>query len=239
MTVDVVAIGAHPDDVELIIGGTIAKLIDRGKSVAVIDMTRGEMATRGTPEIREKEAQQAADILGVTKRINLNLPDGRLENNEQNRIKIIEQIRLLRPTLVFAHHWNDLHPDHVATANIVRDTMYTTGFTNYPAKGAPYRPNEYLFFMSHLTFTPSFIVDTSDYHDKKLQAVNCFKSQLNNPDSAEPPTGISQPHFIERVTARARHFGSLIQTRYGEPFFVRRPVPIDDPVDLYKPFPKL
>jgi bacillithiol biosynthesis deacetylase BshB1 len=239
MKADVLAIGAHPDDIELIAGGTIAKLVGRGRSVAVVDLTRGEMATRGTPEIRCREAEKAAAVLGLTERINLDLGDGRVENTRENRIKLIETIREIRPLIVMTHHWEDLHPDHCQTGEMIKDIMYPLGMVNLPAEGVPYRPNEVLFFMGHLPFTPSFIVDISDYYDKKKEAAACYSSQWYNPDSQEPETIISQPDFLQNVEARARHYGSLIQKNFGEPFYVRRPVPVDDPVDLYKPFSKI
>ncbi len=239
MSVDVLAIGAHPDDVEMIAGGTLAKLVDRGKSVAIIDMTRGEMGTRGTPEQRAEEAAAAAKVLGAAERINLGLPDGRLENTEQARVKVVEQIRRLRPTIVMTHYWQDLHPDHSATGHIVADTMYPSGFANYPAAGTPFRPNEYLFFMAHFTFEPSFIVDVTGYWEQKVESVKCYHSQLHDATRDGLETLISQPAFIKRLEGRARNYGGMIYAEFGEPFLVRRPVPVVDPVDLYVPFPKI
>jgi bacillithiol biosynthesis deacetylase BshB1 len=239
VAVDVLAIGAHPDDVEMICGGTLAKLIDRGRTVAIADMTRGEMGTRGTPEQRAQEAAAAAELLGVSERVNLDLGDGRLENTEAARIAVTEQIRRLRPKLVLSHYWDDLHPDHSATGHIVRDTMYPSGFSNYPADGDPYRPNEYLFFMAHFPFDPSFIIDITGYHDRKIESVLCYHSQLHNPNTDGLETWISQPSFVQRLEARARVYGAMIYKEFGEPFLVRRPVPVDDPVTLYEPFTKI
>jgi bacillithiol biosynthesis deacetylase BshB1 len=239
MSVDVLAIGAHPDDVEMIAGGTIAKLIDRGRQVAIVDMTRGEMGTRGTPEARAAEAADAARTLGVCERVNLELPDGRLENTEQARVRVVEQIRRLRPKLVMTHYWDDLHPDHSATGTIVRDTMYPAGFANYPAKGSPFRPNEYLFFMAHFTFEPSFIVDITGYWEQKVEAVKHYRSQLHDATQDGLETLISQPTFLKRLEGRARNYGGMIYAEFGEPFLVRRPIPVVDPVDMYEPFPKI
>jgi len=238
-TVDILAIGAHPDDVEMICGGTLAKMVDRGHRVAILDMTRGEMGTRGTPEVREQEAAAAAQKLGVQERLNLGLPDGRLENTEQARIMVVEQIRRLRPKLVLSHYWDDLHPDHSATGRIVMDTMYPAGFANYPAEGEPFRPNEYLFFMAHFTVEPSFIVDVTGYHETKLESVRCYQSQLHDATVDGLETLIAEPHFLKRLEGRARHFGSLIYREFGEPFLSRRVVPVDDPVDLYDRFEKV
>lgn len=238
MTVDVLAIGAHPDDIELIAGGTIAGLVRRGKRVAVIDLTRGEMGTRGTPEDRAKEAAAAAEVLGLVERINLDLGDGRVTNKVEHRRKVINEIRRLRPSIVLNHHWHDLHPDHCAAAEIMRDSMYPVGMAKYDADGAPFRPNEVLFFMGHFPFAPDLIVDISEDMETKLAACRCYASQLYQPGSGEPETNISQPDFLDHIAARARHYGSQILKTYGEPFAVRRPVPVFDLVDHYQPFSK-
>jgi len=239
MGVDVLAIGAHPDDVDMICGGTLAKLAARGKEVVIVDLTRGEMASRGTPEMREEEARAAAKILGARERIPLDLGDGVLLDNLANRRVLIELIRRLRPALVMTHFWDDLHPDHAATGMIIRSIMYPVGFANYPADGEPYRPNEVLFFMAHNSFEPSFIVDIDEYHDTKMAAVSCFKSQFYSEESDEPPTGIAEPGFLLKLESRARYFGSRIARSFGEPFLVTRSVPMVDPCDHYREFAKL
>jgi bacillithiol biosynthesis deacetylase BshB1 len=236
VSVDVVAIAAHPDDVEMTVGGTIAKLVARGRSVGIIDMTRGEMGTRGTPQTREAEAAAAAKVLGVATRVNLDLGDGVLENSLANRVKVIESLRELRPKLVLAPHWEDLHPDHAVAGRIVCDIMYPIGFPKFPAKGQPFRPREFLFYMQHFTTEPSFIVDITGYHDKKMESVRCFASQLHAPGSGEPKTNISQPDFLQKLEARARYFGSQINVEYGEPLVSRRPIPVDDPLSQYEKF---
>lgn len=239
MGVDVLAIGAHPDDVEMIVGGTLAKLIDRGKSVAILDLTRGEMGSRGTAEERVREAQAAARVLGVCERITLDLGDGRLQDTLENRIQVTEVLRRLRPTLVLAHYWDDLHPDHVAAGHMVRAIMYPSGFANFPAAGEPYRPNEYLFFMAHTPFEPSFIVDVTGYMEKKFEAVRCYASQLHNEKASGPATGISRPDFLLRLETRARYFGNLIDRPFGEPYKSTRAIPMTDPVDHYAPYVKI
>lgn len=236
MTVDVVAIGAHPDDVEMTIGGTLAKLIDRGKTVAIIDMTRGEMGTRGTPETRAAESAAACNVLGIAERVNLDLGDGRLMDTLDNRYRLIAELRRLQPRLVFANYWDDLHPDHRATGEIVRNIMYSVGFSKLPVDGRPFRPREFLFFMQHWTFEPSFIVDITGYHEKKMRAIRCYGSQLHAPDSDEPTTQIASPDFLARLEARAKHYGGMIRKDFGEPLYSCRPVPMDDPVDHYEPF---
>ncbi|MBN1433460.1 PIG-L family deacetylase, partial [Candidatus Fermentibacterales bacterium] len=153
--VDVLAIGAHPDDVDISVGGTVAGLAARGRTVFILDLTRGEGGSRGTPEERLREAEQAASVLGVADRMCLDMGDTRLENTLDNRSALVAIIRRYRPVLVLAPWWEDLHPDHAAAGAIVRDTMYPSGMAGFPASGAPYRPNEVLFYMAHLPFQPS------------------------------------------------------------------------------------
>ncbi len=239
MGIDILAVGAHPDDVDMISGGTLAKLASRGKEIVIVDLTRGEMASRGTPEQRAKEAQAAASVLGVRERIALDLGDGVLTDDLENRRILIELIRHHRPSLILTHYWDDLHPDHAAAGSLIRSIMYPVGFANYPADGEPYRPNEVLFFMAHNSFEPSFIVDVDGYHDTKMEAVSCFASQVYQPDSSEPPTGIAQPDFLLKLESRARYFGARIGRTFGEPFLVTRCVPMVDPCDHYSEFGKL
>ncbi len=239
--VDVLAIGAHPDDVEMIAGGTLAKLAARGKTFAILDLTRGEMGSRGDAGTRQREALRAAGILGAAERITLDLGDGRLRDTDEARRQVIEIIRRLKPRLVLGHYWDDLHPDHVAAGQIVRSVMYPSGFFNYPAAGEPYRPHEYLFFMAHTPFQPGIIVDISGFFEKKMEAVRCYESQFHRPGAPGegPPTLISSPGFFRLLETRARYFGSLIGREFGEPYFVTRALPMDDPVDHYLPFPKI
>jgi len=234
--VDILAIGAHPDDVEMLVGGTLAKMIDRGRRVAIVDLTRGEMSTRGTPEGREEEATRAAAVMGADERLNLDMGDGVLEDTLENRIKLVAVIRRLRPTIVLAHHWVDLHPDHCATGNMVANIMYPSGFEKYPTPEEPYRPNGFLFYTGHIPSRPSFVVDTSGYFVKKKAAIQVYRSQLHDPESRERLTGISKPDFLLRIEARDRYFGALIDRTYGEAFIVKRALPIDDPVAAYSPF---
>lgn len=239
MSIDVLAVGAHPDDVDLTIGGTIAKLTSQGRSVIVLDLTRGEMGTRGTVETRAEEAERAAKVLGAGERITLDLGDGILENSLESRRQVIEVIRDLQPALVLGPYWEDLHPDHAATGRVLCSVMYPSGFSKFPAEGEPYRPNEYLFYMAHTPFAPSLIVDVTDFHEKKMEAIRCFASQIHSADKGEPPTGISQPDFLAMLEGRARHFGRLIGCTFGEPLLSRRPVPMADLVAHYELFPSI
>ncbi len=237
--IDILAMGAHPDDVELIAGGTIAKMIDRGRTIVIADLTRGEIGTRGDGETRAREAAEAARILGVRERINLDMGDGRVEDSLENRIRVVETIRRFRPAIVMAHHWNDLHPDHCAAGNLVSHIMESAGIGKFPARGEPFRPNAFLFFMGRLPFTPDFVVDTTGFFEKKAAAVRAYRSQLHDRESSEPATHISRPDFLVRLEARDRHFGNLIDRTHGEPFVMKRTVPMDDPAAHFAPFEKM
>lgn len=239
MTVDVLAIGAHPDDVEMAMGGTVAKMISRGRSVTILDLTRGEMGTKGSPETRAEEAKRSAELLGVKDRITLDMGDGVLMNSIENRDSVIEVIRDLRPKIVFANYWDDLHPDHAAAGQIVKSTMYPSGFGKYPVKGDPFRPHEFLFYMAHTVVQPSLIVDVSDVWDRKMEAVKCYASQITPDKDGPPQTFISSGKFISALEARSRAWGRQIQREFGEAFFATRAVPTEDPVALYEPFTKL
>jgi len=239
MSIDALAVGAHPDDVELGIGGTIAKLTSSGKSVVLLDLTRGEMGSRGTPEIRKAESEKASTVLGIKERVTLDLGDSILQSTLEARKQVMEVIRKYRPTIIFAPYWDDLHPDHAAAGIIVKSTIYPSGFTKYPAAGEPYRANGVLFFMMHTEFNPSLVVDVTGYHEKKIEAIKCYASQLHTDKSNEPKTNLSRPGFISKLEARAMYFGSSIGTEYGEPFLTIRNVPVQDPVNLYFPFKRI
>ena len=241
MGVDVLAVGAHPDDVELAIGGSVAKLVDLGYDVTLLDLTRGEMGSRGTPEIRAEEAAAAAKVLGVSERIGLDMGDGILMDTLENRKALIEIIRRTRPKIVLAPYWDDLHPDHAAAGRLLRAVIYPVGFANYPAEGEPYRPNEALFYMMHTPFEPRFIFDVTGYWERKIEAIRCFASQVGPgaDDGLDPPTNLSHPDFFRRLEGRSRHFGHLIGRTFGDAFTTVRPVPRADPVAHYAPFEKI
>jgi len=204
-----------------------------------VDLTRGEMGTRGDPGLRAREAEEAARVLGVEERVNLDMGDGRLEDSMENRIKLVEVIRHFRPTIILAHHWEDIHPDHCAAGKIMSDVIYPSGFEKYPARGEPYRPNAVLFFMGPLPFRPSLVVDTSRSFERKMEVVRVYRSQLHDPGSPERLTGIAKPDFLQRLEARDRYYGALIERTYGEPFYMKRALPVDDPVELFAPFGRI
>lgn len=237
MTVDVLAIGAHPDDIELACGGTVAKLVQQGYKVALCDLTQGELGTRGTKEIRNKEAQQAAKILGVLTRQNLQIHDGNIEVNKKNLLKIITLIREFRPNLLLIPYGIERHPDHVHTSELCREALYYSGLEKIKTKidGKPqerHRPHHYFEFMQWLEFEPAFIVDISESFDLKMKSVRAHASQFYNPESKEPETKLSRPDFLEVIETRCRYFGSKIGVKYGEPFMSKWSLGISNPFNL-------
>jgi bacillithiol biosynthesis deacetylase BshB1 len=237
MRADVLAIGAHPDDVELRVGGTIHKLAARGRSVVICDLTRGELGTRGTAETRAVEAAAAAKVLGVADRLNLGLPDGGVADTAAARAALIEVVREVRPTVILCHYWEDLHPDHAAAGTLMRACLYPGGFAKYPARGEPYRPHGVLFYMAHVPFVPAVIVDTTDHFEAKVAAIACYASQLHDPGSVERATRLARPSLLGDIEACDRSYGNLIERPYGEPFATFLPLPLDDPVAHFAPFP--
>lgn len=232
MYLDVLIFAAHPDDAELSMGGTIAKLTKNNFKVGIIDITRGELGTRGTAEIRQKEAFQAAIILKTSVRENLSIPDGNIEKNKENLCKIVMEIRRYRPKIIFAPYFNDRHPDHIDASLLVKQAMFTTGLSKFKTFDKevlqqPYRPKKLFYYMQTYTFDPAFIVDISDTFDDKKKAVHCYSTQFHNPKSTEPETFISQPQFINYIDARARFYGFHIGKNYGEPFYSEEKIEMD------------
>ncbi len=236
MAVDALIIGAHPDDAELCSGGLMARLIGSGKTVSIVDLTRGEMGTRGTAEIRAEEAERARRMLGVTSSENLGLPDGLLEVTEEAKRLVIEAIRRARPSLVVAPHPVDLHPDHAATGRIVEQVRYLCPMPKWPAEGEPCRVPLVLRTMFHTPFDPDLIVDVSDVFEAKLDAIRCYASQLHDDATVEagPGTNIGRPDFIARWEARHRFWGERIGVTYGEPYTVDGPLPVRNPLALFE-----
>ena len=231
---DVLAVFSHPDDAELTMAGTLIKLKALGHRVGVADMTRGEMGTRGTPEIRAKEAHDAARVMGLDARVNLALPDGHLALNEENKLAVVRALRKYQPQVVFTSHWDDPHPDHAATAHIVREAARLATMKRYDAgvgQNAMKMPAVAHAVYSRLV-VPSFVVDVSDFAEKKMEAIRAYASQFYLADSKEPETRIAQKGFLRQIEDRARYYGSLIGVADGEPFYVREALNIDDPFTL-------
>jgi len=233
-TVDAIAIGAHPDDAELGAGGTLLRLAALGYTTGIVDMTRGELSTRGTPDERSGEAREAARVLGLAHRVTLDLGDGRLDDTPEARAALVDVLRRLRPKLLFTHHWDEPHPDHVATARLVRAAAYLAGLAKWqPEPGLErHRPFAVAHFGVPKWTAPSFVVDVSDWADGKAAAIRCHRSQLHDPTRAEPDTAVSSAAFLERLDARDRYFGSLIGVRHGEAFFVKHALAVEDPIRM-------
>lgn len=232
---DVLAFGAHPDDVELMAGGTIIKLAQQGYRVGMISLTRGEMGTRGTPEIRSGEFAASAGIMGLAMHRMLDIPDGGVSENEENRLKVIREIRAWRPALLFAPYWETRHPDHAHCSHLVREAAFFAGLKKIETGEAAFRPGRVAYYCEHYHFTPSFVVDISDVFETRLEAIRAYKSQVFNPDVVvddEDKTHISSPEYFRSIYARAEYWGGRIGARYGEPFLVREALRTDDPYAL-------
>ncbi len=238
MTVDVLAIGAHPDDVELGCGGTLALLAKRGRRVGILHLTRGEAGTRGTPEERRGEAERAGAALGAAVVELLDCGDGGLRTGGEEEEALIAVLRRLRPELVLGPPPADRHPDHDRAYRLVKAACFYAGLAKRGRPGAegPHRPAAVFHYMQHDPFEPAFVVDVTETWEKKLEALACYGSQLHQPGSgaerSEPQTLISSPEYRLAVDGRARHYGILIGAGYGEPFGSRLPLAVADPWSL-------
>lgn len=225
--VDVLAIGAHPDDVELGCGGTIRLLVDQGYRVGVIDLTEGELGSRGSVELRRKEARRASEILGIHERVNLGLPDGQIENTKANQLKLITAVRRLRPRIALVGTPEGRHPDHGNATQLGVDAMFYSGLRRIEDGEDPWRPSHVLHYMQALTFEPTLVVDVSSTWSVRMEAVRAYASQFHNPDydpeESEPETYISNPGFLEFIESRARMLGYRIGAAYGEGLLYHQP----------------
>ena len=227
MNLDVIVFAAHPDDAELSMGGTILKLTNNKYRVGVVDLTRGEMGTRGSEQTRKKEAEKAAKILKLKVRDNLSIPDGDIRLTDDNLKKVISVIRKYKPKIIFAPYMNDRHTDHIDASALIKRAMFKSGLTKYKTVDGkydqkPYRPVKLYYFMQTYSFEPSFVVDITDTFDGKMKSVYAYKTQVYNPGnkkSNEPETFISTPEFIGYIEARAKSYGFKIGKKYAEPFF--------------------
>ena len=227
--VDVLAIAAHPDDVELICGGTLITAQMRGRSTGIVDLAAGEMASRGTPELRAKEAAKAARVMGVSVRENLGLPDGGIINTPETRTKLAVVIRRLRPKIVMTHSLNGRHPDHPIVAQLVRDACFVAGLKKVEPDVPPHRPLKILHALSYREDNekPTFVVDISEAFEKKLEAIGCYESQFGDAVQAGEVYPNGEP-LHDLIRHHAAHYGSLIRCRYGEPFHTTETMRVDD-----------
>src|SRR5215468_1171993 len=223
LRLDVLAIAAHPDDVELTVGGTLIKLARMGYKTGALDLTHGESGTRGTAEIRAVEAERAAQLLGLSVRENLDLGDARVWANEESRVKLVRVLRRLRPRVVFTQYWEDPHPDHAHGSRLVREACHVSGLAKYDREAGQdrWRPSCVAYFLFPRTVAPSFIVDISGASDRKWEAIRAHASQFFNPQATEPESRVSAQAFLSEMEARERYFGAMIGVERGEAFFVR------------------
>ncbi len=222
---DLLAVGAHPDDVEISCGGTVALAAAQGLAAGILDLTRGELSTNGTPEERAREAAEAARILGARGRWNAALPDGGLlsESPEQTAA-VVALLRTLRPRVILTHFPRDRHPDHVAASRLLDRAWYLAGLRRYEASGAPFRPEARFHFASRVGFAPSFVVDVTETWEAKRRAILAHATQVARGTAGARPTPLNAADFLERVEARARHYGAMIGVSYGEPFHATEPM---------------
>ncbi len=238
MKLDALAFGAHADDVELACSGTIIKLSARGYKTGIITLTQGEMATRGSAEVRAEEFREASEMMGLAVHKMLDIPDGRIEDSWENKLKIVKEIRAYKPRIVFAPYWIARHPDHEETSHLVRKAAYLAGLRKLDTDQEPFRPYKVIYYQTRFEFAPSFIVDISDFHEKKVKSVLAYKSQFHNSQKSEfggDETLISRPEFLDRIVTRDKQYGAYIGVKYGEPFLIREALKVEDPVAFFGP----
>ncbi len=232
MTLDILAVCPHPDDAELHCAGLLLQARASGAQIGVLDLSRGELGSRGDASTRAREAQAATVLLGLAYRENLGLPDGFLQCDRATVDRLVAVIRALRPQMILAPHWDDHHPDHASTSRAVREAAFLSGLTKYPAPGAAHRPEQVMYYLDRVSIEPDAVVDVGAVMHLKEQAVRCYASQLHAHDDSGVETLLSRPGFIERWRSRHVHFGSLIGVDCGEAYVLRSPVPIRDPMTL-------
>jgi N-acetylglucosamine malate deacetylase 1 len=234
LELDVLAVFSHPDDAELTAAGTLLKLKALGRRTGVLDMTRGEMGTRGTPEQRAEEAREAASIMRLDVRLNLEQPDGHVFVTDEARTALVRVIRAYKPKVILTAHWDDPHPDHAATARLTREAARLASMRRYDEAAG--QPAVQMPALAHAAYSrlvpPSFIVDISEYVEEKLRAILAHRSQFYDPNSQEPTTRISEEGFLKQLESRWRYAGSLINVAAGEAYYVREALNVHDPVEL-------
>ena len=232
MKLDILAFGAHPDDVEISCSGTILKQIDLGYSCGIIDLTQGELGTRGNAELRFKEAERAKEVLGIEARENLGFADGFFLNDKAHQLPIVEMIRKYRPEIVLANSVHDRHPDHGKAAKLVADACFLSGLIKIETGQEAWRPNAVYHYIQDEYIHPDISVDITPYFDKKVESIMAYSSQFYDPDSEEPETPISGKDFLEFLKGRAMVVGRPIGAKYAEGFTAARNVGVNNLFDL-------
>ena len=223
MSLDVLVLGAHPDDAEVHVGGLLARCADKGLKAAILDLTSGDLGTRGTPETRHKEAMEAARILGVERHI-LSFPDGRFTEEEPYRLKLMAQLRRLRPEVLIVPGPEDRHPDHRRVHRLGREAAYYAGLKNYPCEGEPWRPKAVAWVGGENPSAPDLVFDVSAQWERRMRAFDAFGSQFTE-DPSKPPTRIAHPAFRRGVEGRAMHWATFLMCDWAEALWCDKPVP--------------
>ena len=236
--VDILAFGAHPDDVELSAGGTLIKQIKNGSTVGIVDLTMGEMGTRGTPEIRLMEAKNAMKIIGANFRENLKMPDSFIDLSKKSIEKVVKAIRTHKPKIVLCNAVKDRHPEHGIASELVSKACFISGLTKFETfidgkKQDSHRPKNIYHYIQDKWINPDFVMDISDEIDQKIKAVKAFESQFYNPKSSEPNTPISSKDFLDSIMSKANLMGRTIDKSFGEGFTVERPIGTSDLMNLF------
>ncbi len=235
--IDILAFGAHPDDVELSAAGTLLKHIKLGKKVALVDLTQGELGSRGTIETRYSEAKEASEILGISHRVNLKMEDGFFSHSQENLMKIIEQIRYFKPEIVFANAIDDRHPDHGKGSKLVSEACFLAGLVKIETSvngevQKAHRPKVVYHYIQDRYIKPDFVVDVTEFVETKFSAIKAYKTQFFDPNSKEPKTPISGEDFFDFLKGRMSEFGRPIGVKYAEAFTVERLIGVDNLFDL-------
>lgn len=236
----ILAIAVHPDDVELGCAGTLIKHAQKGQAVGIIDLTKGELGTRGTPELRLQEAADAGKIMGIAVRENLGMRDGFFKNDEAHQLKLITQVRKYQPDIVIANAIDDRHPDHGRAGKLISDACFLAGLSKIETsdEGIPqkaWRPKRVFHMIQDRTMEPSFLVDISSVFNRKMEAIKCYKSQFHDPNSNEPATYIATQDFLEQIKYRDVLLGKRIGTKYAEGFVSVNTIGLEDMDNLLLP----
>ncbi|MBM3702237.1 MAG: bacillithiol biosynthesis deacetylase BshB1 [Actinobacteria bacterium] len=232
--IDALAFSPHPDDAEMGCGGLLLKLKDKGYRTGIIDLTRAELSTNGNLKTREEEIKEASKILGLDIRENLGLEDANIKNDYDSRMKVISAIRKYRPGLALIPFWRDRHPDHENSYKLLKDAIFISGLEKFKTELDSYRPDVVINYMLHYEFKPSFIVDISQYYNKKFSAVAAYKSQFYSDVAKKVMTHIASKYFFDVINSRHQCSGLKIRSEYGEPYYIESDIKIDDPLEFFK-----
>ncbi|WP_019946669.1 bacillithiol biosynthesis deacetylase BshB1 [Hymenobacter aerophilus] len=238
MKLDVLALGAHPDDVEMSCSGTLLAAAAAGKTIGIVDFTRGELGTRGTPQTRAEESERANLILGIDVRENLGMADGFFRNDREHQLILVAALRRYQPDVVLCNAIHDRHPDHGRAAQLATDACFLSGLRMIETLGedgqpqAPWRPRVVYHYIQDRQIAPDFVVDITAHWPKKWESIQAYKTQFHDPNSQEPATYLSTPAFSDFMEARAREFGHLIGAEYGEGFTRERPIGVREVTEL-------